>query len=125
MTRKVRKMTMKEKEAKERRERRQFTAQEKTQAVLSIWAERRKPSEICKELAIEWALLRNWEHRALEAMMAALEPRSAKAEERIPALGAKLQQLLERSTARRMGQLSKFQRRLTKIQEVKTQEVKS
>lgn len=118
-------MTTKEKVAKERRERRQFTAQEKTQAVLSIWAERRKPSEICKDLSIEWALLRHWEHRALEAMMAALEPRTQKAEDRIPPLGAKLQQLLERSTARRLGQLSKFQRRLTKIQEARSQEVKS
>ena len=107
------------------REKRQFSAQEKVQAVLSIWTERRKPSEICKELEVNWANLRHWENRALEGMWDALESRTRKEEERGPALGSKLQQLLEKNQARRLGSMSKLHRRLTKIQEARSQEVKA
>ena len=113
----------KEKEPRTPREKRQFNATEKVQAVLSIWTERRKPSEVCKELSINWANLRHWENRALEGMMEALEPRTRKDEERGPALGTKLQRMLEKNSARRLGQMSKLHRHLTKIQEARQQEV--
>jgi hypothetical protein len=107
------------KENRAPKEKRHFNASEKVQAVLSIWTERRKPSEVCKELEINWANLRHWENRALEGMMEALEPRTRKEEERGPALGTKLQRLLEKSSARRLGEMSKLHRRLTKIQEAR------
>jgi hypothetical protein len=72
-------------------------------------------------MGIEWALLRNWEHRSLEAMMEALEPKKRSQEVTGPMLGTKLQSLLDRSMARRIGKLSKLERRLSKIQEVKPQ----
>jgi hypothetical protein len=75
---------------------RQWTAREKTEAVLALWTERRKPSEICKELEIGWTTLDNWQRRALEAMLRVLEPRERKAEERPAALTTRLQQLLQR-----------------------------
>jgi len=74
---------------------RQWTAREKAEAVLALWTERRKPSEICKELEIGWTTLDNWQSRALEAMLEVLEPRERK-EERAPALSARLQELLQR-----------------------------
>jgi len=74
---------------------RQWTARVKAEAVLAVWTERRKPSEICKELEIGWTTLDNWQSRALEAMLEVLEPRERK-EERAPALSARLQELLQR-----------------------------
>jgi len=33
------------------------TAEEKCRAVLSVWTERRKPGEVCRELGVAWSLL--------------------------------------------------------------------
>ena len=84
--------------------------------VLSIWTERRKPSEVCRELGIKWANLSHWQDRALEAMMAALEPRTSREKDRGPALGPKLEKLLEKAT-KRSRQMGKLERRLEKIQQ--------
>ncbi|MDP6117004.1 MAG: transposase [Planctomycetota bacterium] len=77
---------------------RQWTARQKVEAVLALWTERRKPSELCRELEIRWTTLDNWQSRALEAMLHVLEPRQRKEEERPPALTTRLQQLLEKKT---------------------------
>ena len=71
-------------------------ARVKCEAVLSVWAERRKPSEVCRELGIKWATLNGWQNRALAAMISALEPREAQEQERTPALGPKLVRLLKK-----------------------------
>ncbi len=42
------------------------TAQEKCQAVLSIWTERRKPGEVCREMGVAWGILKQWQDRAME-----------------------------------------------------------
>jgi len=90
---------------------RQWTAREKAEAVLALWTERRKPSEICKELEIGWTTLDNWQSRALEAMLEVLEPRERK-EEKSPAMTTRLQQLLQKkarkpSEAAASGRLEK------------------
>jgi len=51
------------------------TATDKCRAVLSVWTEKRKPSEICKELGVKWTILMHWQNRAMEGMLQALEPR--------------------------------------------------
>ena len=94
------------------------SAKDKCQAVLSIWAERRKPSEICHELGINWAVLNHWQNKALKAMMLALEPRNRKDGDKGPALGPKLETLLEK-VEKREKKLSKLGQRLEKIQEGK------
>ncbi len=33
------------------------TAEEKYRAVLSVWTERRKPGEVCRELGVAWSIL--------------------------------------------------------------------
>ena len=33
------------------------TAEEKCRAVLSVWTERRKPGEVCRELGVAWSIL--------------------------------------------------------------------
>jgi hypothetical protein len=52
-----------------------LTATDKCRAVLSVWTEKRKPSEICKELGVKWTILMHWQNRAMEGMLQALEPR--------------------------------------------------
>ena len=98
------------------KQRRTFTARSKCEAVLSVWAERRKPSEMCKQLGITWASLNHWQNQALAAMLKALEPRTRTEEQRPASLGPNLEKLLEK-TERRANRLNKLERRLEKIQE--------
>lgn len=67
-------------------------AAQKCRAVLSVWTEKRKPSQICKELGIKWTILMHWQNRALEGMLQALEPRRNL--EQGTALSPRLQSLL-------------------------------
>ena len=53
----------------------QVTAAERCRAVLSVWTEQRTPSEVCKELSVQWTILQSWQKRAMEGMLQALEPR--------------------------------------------------
>jgi hypothetical protein len=71
-----------------------YGAVEKCRAVLSIWTERRKPSEICREMSVPWVALSYWQKRAMEGMLQALEPRVRL--ENGPALSPRLQAMLEK-----------------------------
>lgn len=123
MSRKQKKQVKKEETAKmktqDKTERRVFSAQEKVEAVLSVWSERRKPREVCKEMQISWTMLSQWQDVALSAMLVALEPRVRKEEERGPALGPKLEKLLQKKLRQKQAGLSKVEQRLIKIQEAK------
>ena len=52
-----------------------YTAQEKAQAILRVWTERCKPSEVCRELKVNWVTFSQWQQRAMAGMLQALEPR--------------------------------------------------
>ena len=96
------------------------SAQEKVQAVLSVWTERRKPAEACRELGIQWAILSHWQNRALEGMLQALQPRVNL--DRGAALSPRLQAMLEKKQKRiELGQVKtlKLENRLSRIQENK------
>src|SRR5512137_2356639 len=45
------------------------TAKEKCRAVLSVWTERRKQGEVCRELEITRTVLSQWQERAMEGML--------------------------------------------------------
>ncbi len=96
-----------------------FSAKEKAKAVLSIWSERRKPSEVCRELGVKGTNLTNWQNKALEGMLKELGPRNPKEEEKIPAIGDRLKRLLDRKMSRHGESQSRLQQRLTEIQEKK------
>lgn len=96
--------------------RRTFSAQEKLEAVLSVWSERRKPAEVCKEMGIKWANLSQWQNQGLEAMLVVFEPRVRREEDRGPALGPKLEKLLQKKLRQREGSQSKVDRRLQGVQ---------
>ena len=90
---------------------------QRCRAVLSIWTERRKPAQVCRELAIQMAMLNHWQKRALEGMLQALEPRTKLAAG--AALSPRLQAMLERkqqNLADRQLRTLKLENRLTSIQ---------
>jgi transposase-like protein len=88
------------------------TAEEKCRAVLSVWTESRKPGEVCRELGVAWTVLSQWQARAMEGMLLALQPR-------IPvqkgvALSPRLAVLLERKS--KGGSMKGLERRLARLQ---------
>jgi hypothetical protein len=103
------------------------TAEEKCQAVLTLWTERRKPGEVCREKGVAWGVLKQWEDRAMEGMLLALQPRVQV--EKGVALSPRLAVLLEKkSQAGSMKGLDKRLKRLQKnikvpqeVQEVSTE----
>jgi transposase-like protein len=82
-------------------------AMEKCRAVLAVWTERRRPAEICRELGVPWMVLSEWQKRAMEGMLQALEPRVSL--DKGPALSPRLQAMLEkkRLTPPAQGRLEK------------------
>jgi transposase-like protein len=89
------------------------TAEEKCRAVLSVWTERRKPGEVCRELGVGWGLLNQWQERAMEGMLLALQPRIPMIEKTV-ALNSRLAVLLERKSKR--GGMKGLERRLARLQ---------
>jgi hypothetical protein len=51
------------------------SAPEKVQAVLAVWTERCKPGEVCRQLNINYMTFQQWQQRAMEGMLQALESR--------------------------------------------------
>lgn len=74
------------------------TAMEKCRAVLSVWAERRKPADVAQELGIGSSLLSQWQEAGMDGMLAALEPKWRE-EASCPMLSVKVKKLLERKLA--------------------------
>ena len=99
-----------------KKERRSYSGREKSQAVLALWTGRRRPAEVCKELSIPWGLLAQWQNRALEGMLEALEPRTRAAADRGPLLDDRLTKLLDRRVLLREGKLAKLSQRLARLQ---------
>ena len=95
-----------------------LSALERTKAVLSVWSERRKPSEVCRSLNVKWMALRNWEDRALQAMLRALEPRQRR--EQAPALTDRLEKLLKKKEEKGQVLQNRLHARLTTLQESKS-----
>jgi len=88
------------------------TAEEKCRAVLSVWTERRKPGEICRELGVSWTVLSQWQARAMEGMLLALQARVPM--EKAVALSPRLAVLLKRKS--QGGAMRGLDRRLARLQ---------
>ena len=73
--------------------------------------ERRKPGEVCRELGVDWGMLKQWQDRAMEGMLMALQPRVQV--ERGGALSPRLAVLLKRSQT---GMMKRLDKRLKKVQ---------
>ena len=90
----------------------EHTAEEKCRAVLSVWTERRKPAEVCREVGVAWSILNQWQERAMEGMLLALQPRVAV--DKAVALNSRLAVLLERKS--KGGAMKELERRLSRLQ---------
>ena len=88
------------------------SAEEKCRAVLSVWTERRKPGEVCRELGVTWNILNQWQNQAMEGMLLALQPR-VPVEKRV-ALNPRLAVLLDRKS--KVGEMKGLERRLARLQ---------
>lgn len=77
---------------------RNWRVEEKCRAVLAVWTERKKGSDICREMSISGALLNQWQERAMEGLLEALEPRGPRQSAGGSALGNKVRKLLERKS---------------------------
>jgi transposase-like protein len=88
------------------------TAAEKCRAVLAVWTERRKPGEVCRELGVAWGILQQWQDRAMEGMLMALQPR-VQAERKV-ALSPRLLVLLEKKS--QAGVMKGLDKRLKRLQ---------
>lgn len=89
-----------------------YSSEEKAQAVLAVWTERARPAEICRQMSITWITFNQWQDRAMEGMLQALESRVNLTNGE--ALSPRLQQLLTKrqhatATARLSQRLEKLQ----------------
>ncbi|MBL9169045.1 MAG: transposase [Verrucomicrobiales bacterium] len=96
-----------------------FSATEKAQAVLAVWTERCKPSEVCRQMQINSMTFQYWQRRAMEGMLQALEARVnlAKGEALSPRLQALLSHRQQRLNTRKLSA------RLEQIQLAQKEEV--
>jgi hypothetical protein len=94
------------------------TASEKAQAVLAIWTERVKTAQVMKTLQVPYITLQQWQERAMEGMLQALEPRVNLAD------GAALSPRIRALIDKRQQQVGKegLKRRLLQLAEVAPQE---
>lgn len=95
-------------------------AMEKCRAVLAVWTDRRKPAEICREMQIPWMVLDQWQKRAIEGMLQALEPRVRL--DKGPALPPRLRTLLDKKRLPMNTAQTRLEKKLAKAQETRTAE---
>ena len=100
-------------EIKPKKETKVYNAHQRAQAVLMVWTEARRPSEVCRQMGISSVLLGQWQERAMEGMLLALQPRIP-ATEKTVALNSRLAVLLERKSRR--GGMKGLERRLARLQ---------
>jgi hypothetical protein len=91
-------------------------ALEKCRAVLAVWTERRKPAEVCREMQVPWMVLAQWQKRAMEGMLQALEPRVRL--DKGPALSPRLQSLLDKKRLPMNTVQTRLEKTLARAQEV-------
>ena len=105
--------------SEKKRQTNNYGAMEKCQAVLAVWTERRKPAEICRELQVPWMVLAQWQKRAMEGMLQALEPRVRLTKG--PALSPRLQALLDKKRLPMNTAQMRLEKTLSKAQTRKTE----
>lgn len=95
-------------------------AMEKCRAVLAVWTERRKPTEVCREMQIPWMVLAQWQKRAMEGMLQALEPRVRL--DKGPALSPRLLALLDKKRLTTNTVQTRLEKKLSRAQETEKAE---
>jgi hypothetical protein len=91
------------------------TAAQKVQAVLAVWTDRIKPVAVMRSMGISYMQLQQWQERAMEGMLQALESRANL--EDGAALSPRLRTLLQKRQSAAACQ-EKLTTRLTRLQKV-------
>ena len=89
-------------------------ALEKAQAVLAVWTDRCKPTDVCRQLQVNWVTFNQWQQRALEGMLQALETRVNLSQGEV--LSPRLRSLLQRH--QQSSTLNRLSARLEQAQKV-------
>ena len=89
----------------------QVSAADKAQAVLAVWTERAKVSEVCRQLGVNPITFSQWQDRAMEGMLQALESRVNLAAGQV--LSPRLQALLTKR--HHAAGVSKLEAKLAKL----------
>ena len=92
-----------------------FSAMDKAQAVLAVWTERCKAAEVCRQMQITGMTFHQWQQRAMEGMLQALESRVNLSKGEV--LNPRLQNLL----LNRAAKPQRLAKRLEQIQLASTQ----
>lgn len=94
----------------------EYSGREQCRAVLRVWSGKGSVTGVSAELGIMEGLLRQWQERAMEGMLAVLAPREKQVPEQGPVLPPKLRRLLERKAEAQAGKLPRLARRLAALQ---------
>jgi hypothetical protein len=78
---------------KAKRRRQAHTVRAKCMAVLSVWAQKRRAVQVCREMGVSWGILNQWEKRALQGMLRGLGQMEEAGEQPVN-LGRRLERLL-------------------------------
>jgi transposase-like protein len=89
-----------------------YPAADKVQAVLAVWTDRCKASDVCRQLRINFMTFQHWQRRAMEGMLQALESRVNLSQGKV--LSPRLQALL--SSRQKKLSTDKIASRLQQIQ---------
>ena len=95
------------------KKKRAFDPHQKITAVLSVWTEKRSPTQMCRELSISSSLLNQWQNQAMAAMVTALSP---KRPGQSKSLNPRLNRLIEKNLP---DPTLKLQKRLRTIERAK------
>lgn len=95
-----------------RRPTKTFSPEQKAQAVLASWTEKVSQSEICRQMQINYVTFQNWQDRAMEGMLRALENQVRLEDTSV--LSPRLRKIMERG---RCAPEDRLGRRLLKIQQ--------
>ena len=87
------------------------SAADKAQAVLAVWTERARPAEVCRQLGVNPITFSQWQDRAMEGMLQALESRVNLAAGQV--LNPRLQALLTKRN--HAAGMSKLEAKLAKL----------
>ena len=90
------------------------TASEKAQAVLALWTDRVKTRDVMRMMGVQYVTLQQWQERAMEGMLQALEPRVNLADGAV--LSPRIRALLDKRQ-QQVGK-EKLTKRLAELQEI-------
>lgn len=84
-------------------------------AVLGLWLEKRTVEQVCRECGVPRKVLQQWQERAMEGMLRALQPREGQEDVRGPALAPKVKRLMDRKAMEQEGRLPRLTKRLASV----------